>query len=83
MCTVTCRESRKAKRSRSLNGLDRIVRILPLACTFKYSNFKLLLGYLLMNFVCDVIITVSFKVSFPHLYVLEVWQNRMRLCYKR
>ena len=83
MCTVTCRVSRKAKRSRSLNGLHRIVRILPLACAFKSTNFKLLLGYLLMNFVCDVIITVSFKVSFPHLYVLEVWQNRMRLCYKR
>ena len=35
-----------------------------------------------MTFVCDVIIGVNFKVSFPHLYVLEVWQSRMRLCYK-
>ena len=36
-----------------------------------------------MTFFCDVIIRVSFKVSFPHLYVLEVWQSQMRLCYKR
>ena len=38
---------------------------------------------LLMTFICDVIIGVSFKVSFPHLYLLEVWQSQMRLCYKR
>ena len=31
-----------------------------------------LLKYLLMSFVCDVIIRDSFKVSFPHLYALEV-----------
>ena len=36
-----------------------------------------------MTSVYDVILRVSFKVSFPHLYVLEVWQSRMRLCYKR
>ena len=38
---------------------------------------------LLMTFIRDVIIGVSFKVSFPHLYLLEVWQSQMRLCYKR
>ena len=42
-----------------------------------------LLRYLLMSFVCDVIIRVSFKVSFPHLYALEVWKSRVRSCYKR
>ena len=36
-----------------------------------------------MTSVCDVILKVSFKVSFPYLYVLEVWQSRMRLCCKR
>ena len=28
-----------------------------------------------MTFICDVIIRVSIKVSFSHLYVLEVWQK--------
>ena len=32
-----------------------------------------------MIFLYDVIIRVSFKVSFPHLYVLEVWQSWMGL----
>ena len=36
-----------------------------------------------MTFVCDVVIEVIFKVSFPHLYVLEVWQSQITLCYKR
>ena len=36
-----------------------------------------------MTSVYDVILRVSFKVSFPHLYVLEVWKGRMRLRYKR
>lgn len=36
-----------------------------------------------MTFFCDVIIRVSFKMSLPRLYVLEVWQRRMRLCCKR
>ena len=36
-----------------------------------------------MTSVYDVILRVSFKVSFPHLYVLEVWKSRMRLRYKR
>ena len=36
-----------------------------------------------MTFIRDVIIGVSFKVSIPHLYLLEVWQSQMRLCYKR
>ena len=35
-----------------------------------------------MTFLCDVIVRVSFKVSFPCLYVLEVWQSRMRLLQK-
>ena len=36
-----------------------------------------------MTFVCDVVIEVIFKVSFPHLYVPEVWQSQITLCYKR
>ena len=78
MHTATRLVSRKAKGSRWLKGVDR-------CCAFKSSDLKaqLLLGYLLMTFVCDVIIRISFKVSFPHLYVLEVWQSRMRLCYKK
>ena len=36
-----------------------------------------------MIFLCKVIIRVGFKVSFPYLYALEVWQNRMRLYYNR
>ena len=36
-----------------------------------------------MVFLCDVIITVSFKVSFPHLKVFEVWQSWTRLCHER
>ena len=36
-----------------------------------------------MAFLCDVIIAVSFKVSFPHLYVLEVWQSWMKFCHER
>ena len=84
MHTATRLVSRKAKGSRWLKGVDRLVKLLPFACAFKSSDLKaqLLLGYLLMTFVCDVIIRISFKVSFPHLYVLEVWQSRMRLCYK-
>ena len=31
-----------------------------------------------MTFLRDVIVRFSFKVSFPHLYILEVWQRRMR-----
>ena len=58
--------------------------IVKRCCAFKSSDLKaqLLLGYLLMTFFCDVIIRVSFKVLVPHLYVLEVRQSRMRLCYK-
>ena len=85
MHTATRLVSRKAKGSRSLKGVDRLVQLLPIACAFKSSDLKvqLLIGYLLMTFVCDVIIRVSFKVSFLHVYVLEVWQSRMRLCYKK
>ena len=86
MHTATRRVSRKAKGSRSLKDVDRLMRLLPFICPFKSSDLKaslLLLGYLLMTFVCDVMIRVSFEVSFPHLYVLEVWQSRMRLCIKR
>ena len=85
MHTATRLVSRKAKGSRSLKGVDRLVQLLPIACAFKSSDLKAqqLLGYLLMTFVCDVIIRVSFKVSLLHLYVLEVWQSRMRLCYKK
>ena len=36
-----------------------------------------------MIFLRDLIIRVSFKVSFPHLYFLEVWRSWMGLCYKR
>ena len=36
-----------------------------------------------MIFLCEVIIRVGFKVSFPYLYALKVWRNRMRLCYNR
>ena len=84
MQTATRLVSRKAKGSRSLKGVDRLVRLLPFACAFKSSDLKaqLLLGYLLMTFVRDVIIRVSFKVLVTHLYVLEVRQSRMRLCYK-
>ena len=73
MQTATRLVSRKAK-GRSLKGVVRLVRLLPLACAFKSSDLKaqLLVGYLLMTFVCDVVIRVSLKVSFPHLYVLEV-----------
>ena len=56
------------------------MRLLPFICVFKPSDLK---ASLLMTFVCDVIIWVSFEVSFTHLYVLEVWQSRMRLCLKR
>ena len=72
MQTATSLVSRKAKGSRSLKGVDRLVRLLPFACAFKSSDLKeqLLFGYLLMTFVCDVIIRVSFKVLFPHMYVL-------------
>ena len=84
MHTATRLVSRKAKGSRSLKGVDRLVRLLPFACAFKSSDLKaqLLLGYLLITFVCEVMIRISFKVSFPHRKVLEVWQRRMRLCYK-
>ena len=34
-----------------------------------------------MTFVCDVVVNVRFKVSFPHQYVLKVWKSQMRLCY--
>ena len=75
MQTATSLVSRKAKGSRSLKGVDRLVRLLPFACAFKSSdlNAQQLLGYLLMTFVRGVKIRLSFKVSFPHLYVLEVW----------
>ena len=74
MHTSTRPVSRKAKGSRSLKGVDRLVRLLPFACAFQSSDLKaqLFLGYHLMTFVCGVIIRVSFKVSFSHLYVLEV-----------
>ena len=82
--TATRQVSQKAKGSRSLKGVDRLVRLLPFAYAFKSSDLKtkLLLRYLLMTFLCDVIMRVSF-LSFPSLYVLEVWRSRMRLCYKR
>ena len=71
------RVSRRAKGSRSLKDVDKLVQLLPFACALKFSDLKayLLLGYLLTTNVnvCDVIISVSFKVSFPYLYVLEVW----------
>ena len=61
MQTATSLVSRKAKGSRSLKGVDRLVRLLPFACAFKSSDLKeqLLFGYLLMTFVCDVIIRVK------------------------
>ena len=82
MQTATRLVSWKAKGSRSLKGVDRLVRLLIFACAFKSSDLKAQLGYLLMTFVRDVIIRVSFKVLVPHLYVLEVRQSKMRLCYK-
>ena len=70
----------------TMQTATRLVRqsIVKRCCAFKSSDLKaqLLLGYLLMTFFCDVIIRVSFKVLVPHLYVLEVWQSRLRLCYK-
>ena len=68
MHTATRRVSRKAKRSRSFKGVDRLMRLLPFICPFKSSDLKaslLLLGYLLMTFVCDMMIRVSFEVHFP------------------
>ena len=86
MHTATRRISRKAKGGRSLKGAGRLVGLLPFACPFK-SPFKssdqkawLLLGYLLMTFVGNVIIKVTFKVSFLHLYVLgllEAWLDEI------
>ena len=52
MHMATRRVSRKAKGSRSLKGVDRLVRLLPFA--------QLLLGYLLMTFVLDESITIKF-----------------------
>ena len=53
MQTATRLVSRKAKGSRSLKGVNRLVRLLPFACAFKSSDLKaqLILGYLLMTFV--------------------------------
>ena len=34
------RVSRKAKRSRLLKGVDRLVRLLPFACALKSSDLK-------------------------------------------
>ena len=62
-----------------------LVRLLPLACAFESCDLKahLLLGYLLTTCLrCDNK-GLFFKVSFPHLYVLEVWHSRMRLCYNK
>ena len=74
MHTATRRISRKTGGSRWLKGVDWLVRLLPFAYASKSSDLKakLLLGYLLMTFVCDVIIKVSFKVSFLYLYVLRL-----------
>ena len=88
MQTATRLVSWKAKGSRSLKGVDRLVRLLIFACAFKSSELKaqLLLGYLLMTFVRDVIVKVSFQVSFLHpcvLGLLEDCQSRIRLCYQR
>ena len=88
MHKATRRISRKAGGSRWLKGVDRLVRLLPFACVFKSSDLKakLSLGYLLMTSVCDVIIKVSFKVSFLYLFVLgllEDWQSQISLCYQR
>ena len=84
MHTATRRISRKAKGGRSLKGAGRLVGLLPFACPFKSSDQKawLLLGYLLMTFVGDVVIKVTFKVSFLHLYVLgllEAWPDEIVL----
>ena len=56
----------KWKGSRSLKGVDRLVRLLSFACAFKSSDLKtwLLLRNVLMTFLYDVIIWVSF-LSFP------------------
>ena len=48
--------------------------------TWKLSCYQNIFYWLI---VCDVIIRVSFKVSFPYLYILKDLQSRMRLCYKR
>ena len=53
MHMATRRVSRKAKGSRWLKGVDRLVRLLPFA--------QLLLGYLLMTFVLDDSITIKFR----------------------
>ena len=52
MQTATSLVSRKAKGSRSLKGVDRLVRLLPFACAFKSSDLKeqLLFGYLFNDF---------------------------------
>lgn len=52
MHMATRRVSGKAKGSRSLKGVDRLVRLLPFA--------QLLLRYLLMTFVLDDSITIKF-----------------------
>lgn len=73
LCEATCRVSRKAKKgSRPLKSVDGPMPLLPFASAFKSSAFKvlLLLGYLLSTFLRDVIIRVSFKLSFLHLYGL-------------
>ena len=53
MHMATRRVSGKAKGSRSLKGVDRLVRLLPFA--------QLLLGYLWMTFVLDDSITIKFR----------------------
>ena len=40
MHTATRRLSREAKGSRSLKGVDRLVRLLPFSCAFKSSDLK-------------------------------------------
>ena len=40
MHTATRLVSRKAKGSRSLEGVDRLVRLLPFPCAFKFSDLK-------------------------------------------
>ena len=75
MHTATRRVSRKAEGSRWLKGVDRLVRLLPFAFKSSDSKAKLLLGCLLMTFVCDVIVKVSFQVSFLHLYVLDLLED--------
>ena len=52
MHMATRQVSGKAKGSRSLKGVDRLVRLLPFA--------QLLLRYLLMTFVLDDSITIKF-----------------------